>query len=124
MIFLSQSQVKKMMSCMQLCMSTCPSPNTHLLRILHSPKLPIHTHEFIHDMKVIPKPHLQSMTMDNPAEIRATQRLASPYYQWKSETIRQKSKLSHFNIKLKCVLMVPMRDIGSDNGVPQKKMVE
>jgi len=64
------------------------------------------------------------MTMDNPAEIRDSQRRASPYYQGKSEAIGQNSKLSHFEIKLKRVLMVALRDIGSDNGVPQKKMME
>jgi len=62
--------------------------------------------------------------MDNPAEIRDSQRRESPYYQGKSEAIGQNSKLSHFKIKLKRALMVAMRYIGSDNGVPQKKMME
>lgn len=86
--------------------------------------LPIHTHKFIDDVKVVPKTQLQSMTMDNPAEIRNSQRRAGPYYQGKSEAVGKNSKVSHFKIKLKRVLMVAMRDIGSDNGIPQKKMME
>jgi len=75
-------------------------------------------------MKVIPKPQLQSMTMDNPAETRDSQRRAGPYYQGKSKAVGQNAKVSHFKIKLKRVLMVAMRDIGSDNGIPQKKMMK